>query len=126
MFKDRVYKWLETALDCGISEAAFWDMTIAEISRLLSSRNRVEKQRLQEKASFDYILADLIGKSVSRIYNSANTMPSIHAVYPSIFGAEDVKQAEEQISNQRAEVSAIRFMQFAQASNNRINKGGCK
>lgn len=61
MFSDYVYKWLETALDEGIKEQEFWNMTLAEVIRAVESNRRVYKQKAQEKASYDYILADLIG-----------------------------------------------------------------
>ena len=46
----------------------------------------------QEKATYDYILADLIGKSVSRLYSSSNTMPDIAEVYPSLFDSKESHQ----------------------------------
>ena len=83
MFADYIYKWLDNALDYGISENDFWNMTMAELERAIESKKRVDKLRLQEKATFDYTLANLIGKSISRIYSSSNKMPDISEVYPS-------------------------------------------
>ena len=42
------------------------------------------------KAQFDYILADTIGHSISRIYDGK--MPPIYEVYPSLFNEEDYKE----------------------------------
>lgn len=95
-------------------------MTIAELERAISSRQRVEKLRAQEKASFDYILADLIGRSVSRIYSSSAKLPAIEDVYPSLFNSEDIEQ-KKQI--RKDELSALRFKQFANNFNAKI-KGG--
>ena len=36
------------------------------------------KAEERKKASFDYILADLVGRSISRVYNSANKYPPIY------------------------------------------------
>lgn len=120
MFSDVVYKWLDNALDYGITEYDFWNMTIVEIERAINSKRRVKKIEAKEKASFDYILADLIGKSVSRIYNSSNKIPEINEVYPSLFASQEV---EEQRAAKRDELSALRFRQFANAHNKKYMGG---
>ena len=120
MFSDVVYKWLDNALDYGITEYDFWNMTIVEIERAINSKRRVKKIEAKEKASFDYILADLIGKSVSRIYNSSNKIPQITEAYPSLFASQEV---EEQRAAKRDELSALRFRQFANAHNKKYMGG---
>jgi hypothetical protein len=89
-------------------------MTIAELTRLVESRKRVMQVEAREKATYDYILADLIGRSVSRINSSANRYPSIAEAYPSLFSSEEI---EEEIQAKKAELSALRFKQFAQSYN---------
>ncbi len=91
-------------------------MTLAELERLLNSKRRKQKREAQELASQNYILADLIGRSVARIYSSSNVMPDIATVYPSLF---DSKEIEERKSIKKAELSAIRFRQFAEAFNSK-------
>lgn len=117
MFSDIVFRWLDVALDYGISEHDFWEMTIAELERAINSKKRVPKREAQERASFDYILADLVGRSISRIYNSTNNIPSISEVYPTLF---DSKEYEEAKSVKQDELSALRFRQFAQSFNKRF------
>lgn len=94
-------------------------MTIAELERAIQSRKRQEKARAQERASFDYILADLCGKSVARLYSSSNKFPEIAEVYPSLFDSQMIK---EQKQEKRDKLSVIRFKQFAQAYNNKHKK----
>lgn len=94
-------------------------MTLAEIRRAIESKQRVVKREQQDKASFDYILADLIGRSVARVYSSTNKMPEINEVYPTLFDNEDVKQKQQE---ERDKLSALRFKQFAQAYNRKTNK----
>ena len=115
-------KWLDSALDLGISEADFWEMSVAELLRAVSSKKRQLKQQAQERASADYILADLIGRSVARIYSSSATIPSISEAYPTLF---DTEAMEEQMATKRDELSALRFKQFAQSFNANF-KGGSK
>jgi hypothetical protein len=93
-------------------------MTIAELERYFASRQRMEKQRAQEKATFDYKLAELIGRSIARIYNSSNHMPDISEAYPSLFDSEEIKAQKEK---KQAELSALRFKQFAQSYNQKFN-----
>lgn len=105
----------------GISEHDFWSMTLAELQRAIASRKRVMKIEAQEKASFDYILADLVGRSIGRLYSSSAKLPEIAQVYPALFDGEDLqaKKAEQQ-----AQLSALRFKQFAETHNKKY--GGAK
>lgn len=98
-------------------------MTIAEMERAIASRQRVKKQEAQQKATYDYILADLIGRSVSRIYNSSNKLPDIGEVYPTLF---DLQEIEDKKAAKKAEMSAIRFRQFAETHNKKYKSGGGK
>lgn len=102
----------------GITEQDFWNMTIAELERLIASKKRQLIQEQQETASFHYILADMIGKSVSRIYNSSNKLPSINEVYPTLFNSQELEQKK---AEKQAELSALRFKHFAQSFNKRFN-----
>ena len=94
-------------------------MTIAELGRVISSRLRVERKQAQERASFDYLLADLIGRSVSRIYSSSNTMPEISEIYPSLFDSEEIQEKKQE---QKDKLSALRFKQYANFHNKKFNK----
>lgn len=108
-------------MDHGITERDFWEMTLGEIERAIKSKQRLMKLEAQEKASHNYILADLIGKSVSRIYSSSARMPDIGTVYPSLFDSEEIKQKKQE---QKNNLSALRFKQFAQFHNQRFKGGG--
>lgn len=117
------YKWLDTALDYGLTEDFYWTSTLAEVIRAIESKKRQQKADAQEKAAFDYLLADLIGRSVSRIYSSSAHFPQLNEVYPSLFDTEEIKvqQAEKQ-----AELTAVRFRAFAQAYNKKYKEVGAK
>ena len=119
MFSDVVYKWLENALDYGITEAQYWEMTLAELTRAIESKKRVNKAQEQKQAAFDYILADLIGQSVARVFSSENTLPDIAEVYPTLFNDEEIT---EQKQAKKDELSAARFRQFAQAHNSNFKE----
>lgn len=119
LFRDYIFNWLETALDFGITEFEFWEMTLAELERAIESKRRMKKIETQEKASFDYILADLIGRSVGRIYSSATKIPEISEVYPSLFDSKDIEEKEQE---QKAELSVLRFKQFANSYNKKYKE----
>ena len=119
LYGDYIYRWLDSALDYGLSEFDFWNMTLAEINRAVDSKKRIQKQQAQERANFDYILADLIGRSISRVYNSANKMPDISTVYPSLFDSKEIEQHKAQ---KNIELSALRFKQFAQSYNSKFKE----
>jgi hypothetical protein len=111
--------YLKNALDYGIKECEFWDMTLAELERAVESKLRVKKNQDQEKAIFDYILADLIGRSVARVVNANNTMPEISEVYPNLFEKTALKHRQEE---KKAELSALRFKLFANSFNTRFKE----
>lgn len=119
LFSNYVYDWLEDALDYGISEFDFWNMTLAEIIRAIDSKKRVQKLEAQERASLDYILADLIGRSIARIHSSAAHMPQISEAYPSLFSSGEV---EEKVQEKKNELSVLRFKQFAQSYNKKFKE----
>lgn len=89
-------------------------MTLAELERLIESKKRIKKRQDQEKAQADYKLADLIGRSISRIYSSTARYPDISEAYPTLFDSAEV---EEQKQARKDQLSALRFKQFAQAYN---------
>lgn len=96
-------------------------MTIGEINRAIESKERMLKMKAQERASYDYILANLIGRSISRIYSSSAKMPAISEAYPTLFDSEEIEQKKQEKQN---ELSAIRFKQFASSYNKKFKGGG--
>lgn len=86
---------------------------------MFDSHKRRTKERLQERAVFDYSLADLIGKSVARIYDSKYNMPEICEQYPQLF---DSIVIQEQKQEREDELSALRFKLFAESFNKRFDE----
>ena len=94
-------------------------MTIGELMRQIESKQRIRKLEAQEKAAHDYILADMVGRSIARLYNSSNKMPSIAEAYPTLFDKEEI---EEKKQEQQAELFAIRLKQFAASHNKKLEE----
>lgn len=112
LFEEHVYKWLDSALDMGLTEYDFWNMTIGEFDRYVESQRRLKEQELREKAFFDWTLGDLIGRSISRIYSAQSHYPEIYEAYPSIYKKEDIEQKRQE---ERDRLSALRLQEFADA-----------
>lgn len=107
----------------GIDERDFWDMTLAELERAINSKRRVLKAQRQERAQFDYIHADLVGRSMARVYNSSNRMPTLQEMYSVLFmDNKQIQEMEQQRQEKQAELSAIRFRQFADSYNSRFKE----
>lgn len=94
-------------------------MTPGEVIRGIESRNRIIKAQAREKASYDYIQAQLIIKGISICLGDKSAYPSIQEAYPGVF-EEVVKEQEEKIEQQKIELSTLRFKQFAQSYNNKF------
>lgn len=96
-------------------------MTIAELNRAVESKKRCQIRAAQEKANFDYILADLIGRSIARIHSNSNRMPQIAEAYPTLFESVEV---DAKIQEKKDELSALRLKQFAQSFNLKFKEVG--
>lgn len=112
-------KMLLAALDYGITEFDFWEMTPAEVRRAVDSKVKLMKLQAQERASYDYIQAQLIVKGIGIVLGSKETYPSIEDVYPSLF-TEVIEAQQEKVKQQKMNLSALRFKQFAQSYNSKF------
>lgn len=111
--QDIALEMLQPAINMGLSEFEFWDMTKAEIERYLEGA----LWRMKAKAQFDYSLADLIGASVNRLFGKDNTYPEIDKVYPHLFEKE-IQEAQEQETVTTNSIN--NFMQFALQHNAKL------
>lgn len=109
----------------GISESEFWMMTIAELGRAIKSKSRVKEVEAKERASFDYILAQLIMKGTNIAFVGKGDFPKFEDVY-SVLLSRDVDEngqtIQEKRQNRKDELSALRFRQFAQSFNKRFKE----
>lgn len=109
-------KLLEVAMDTGLLELDFWNMTVGEVNRHIESYNRRHITAAKEKANSDYILANLIGKSIGIILGDKSPMPTLQEAYSNLF------EGESQQEEDRTDVSALRFKLFAQSYNQRYKE----
>ena len=75
---------------------------------------------LNEKASFDYTLAQNIGRACGMAFGSIKEeFPDISSIYPTLFDSEEIKQKKQE---RQAELSALRFKQFAESFNKKFKQ----
>lgn len=95
-------------------------MTISELRRAMRSKIRVQKFEARQKAYSDYTLAKLIGRACGMALGSVkDQFPDIAEVYPTLFDSEEMKQKKQE---QQAELSALRFKQFAESFNKKFKQ----
>lgn len=87
------------ALKWGISCFDFWEMSLKEISDTIMAQSENERQRLIEKARFDYAAAKLMTYAV----HAPSEMPCIEEIYPITAKKRDTSQDWKII---KAQVSA--------------------
>jgi hypothetical protein len=92
-------------------------MTPGEVIRAIESKNRLIKIEAQEKATYDYIQATLIVKGVSICLGDKSSFPTLQEAYPGVFD-EVIEEQKEKAQEQKMQLSALRFKQFAQSYNN--------
>lgn len=92
-------------------------MTVAEVQLVIQSKLRVAEAEEKKKASFDYILADLIGCSVARVHSKGNKMPTPAEAYPGIFDAEEEAQARQE---RQVALFAAQLKQFSNFHNDKL------
>ena len=86
-------------------------MTLAEVERFLKGA----EYRMKLRAQFDYSLANLIGVSVSRLFDNSGSFPAIADVYPNLF--EDEKPTEADDVEIATTNSINNFLAFAMKHN---------
>lgn len=116
---DIAEKLLQPAINAGLSEFEFWDMTVAEVMRYTEGA----VWRMKQKAQFDYVLADLIGVSVARIISKDAKYPPIEEVYPMLFEIDKDEALKDAVHQKQVEASANRFLQFAMKHNAKMRQG---
>lgn len=109
----RFKRLLIKCLEAGITEEFFWNSTYGEMLRYMKAySNRLLRER-QDRAFFDYQLSNLIGISVSRLFNSNGKFPEIHEAYPSIFEPP----SQEELMNLEAMKMKARMIEYTEHHN---------
>lgn len=110
---------LNDALDCGLSEKDFWDMSFDEIMRFKESYKRRYRNETKRTISYLYTLADIAAISLARIHSTSANYPPIDELFPDLFAEDNLAQARFE---KEQELSVKRFLQFAQTHNQKLKE----
>lgn len=119
-----MFKILGNALDMGITEKEFWNMTIAEIDRAAESYKRRYENEAKQRATFDYVLAQMISIGMNKAINGGDAeFPAIEEIYPTLFVERAVakKESKNELKNM---AFAIQLKQFSKQHNDKLKKRG--
>ena len=111
---------LPTALELGIRESEFLEMTIPEISRYADAYKRRMEFEAKQKANLIYTHAVLVGNAFSRVM-SGGDFPTIEQTFPSLFDTEDAQEIKQK---QITDLSVKRFLLFKERNNARFELKG--
>lgn len=93
-------------------------MTIGEIIRAADGINWRHENERKEKAYFDYTLAILITKGISKLLGDNKDFPEIEDAYPDIY-----QLTEEEVIKRKTQKSVKNFLNFANNFNANFKKG---
>lgn len=98
-------------------------MTLAELRRWLNSRARVIRAENQKRATFDYIHARLVAKGVAIAFGDKSEFPELKQTYHGLFvDAEEIAEQEQREAEAKAQLSMLRFKQFANFHNKKYEE----
>lgn len=107
------YRLLQPCINLGLDEEKFWDMTVAELQRYCDGAT----WRIKQRASLDYVLANLIGISNARLMSSEVKYPSLEEAYPELFAADKAEQERIKAEEIATQNSTNRFLEFVRKHN---------
>lgn len=81
-FESHVSHLLQQCMSIGMREEEFYNSTLSQVTRYVESYNKLKENQMQEKAYFDYQLANLIGMSVARLLSKGAKYPTFEKAYP--------------------------------------------
>ena len=109
-----------TALDIGIVESDFWEMTIGEVNRRVESFNRMYMAKQKQKATIDYSTAVFLGGLIANVIGGEGKITPIEEVYPALFEEERKELAQAR----QNEINVANFLDFAAKHNLNYKQGG--
>lgn len=113
------YSHLQNAINLGLAEREFWEMTIAEVMRYEEGA----MWRIKQKAQFDHILANLIGISCARMMSKDVKYPAFNEVYNFNDNQEHQEENEQTAQDIATQNSINRFLEFATRHNAKMKEG---
>lgn len=117
-FESHVMDLLAHCMSIGMKEDEFYNLTLNQVTRHVEAYSKRQENQLQEKAYFDYQLANLIGVSVSRLLDKDAKYPSFEKIYPFAKGSHEKEVDKEW----EMEVQRNKLREWAEQMNQKITK----
>ncbi len=117
-FESHMMDLLQQCMSIGMREEDFYNSTLAQVTRYVEAHNKQQANQLQEKAYFDYQLANLIGMSVARLLSKSAKYPEFSKAYPFI----NQDQSKEVDEEWEMEVQRNKIREWAEQMNKKIDK----
>lgn len=81
-FEEMIDSMLEQCMIIGMTENDFYNSTLAQVTRYVKSYQDKQQRDMEEKAFFDWQLANLVGISVGRLMSKNAQFPKLEEAYP--------------------------------------------
>ena len=114
-------KLLDSALEWGIDEDKFWDMTLAELRRAITARRRAHNAKMQEQAVMDYAHASLVGCAFGCVLSEEAKLPEFKKFYSFLYTQEEMVRMEDEEAERQDKISEMNFKLFANSLKNKSN-----
>ena len=115
-FESQINELLVQCMSIGMTEEEFYGSTIKQVTRYIEAYQKQQENQLQEKAFFDYQLANLIGMSVARLLSKDAKYPTFEKAYPFIN-----KDAKTEVDEEwEMEVQHNRLREWAEQINKKF------
>lgn len=101
---------------------SFWNYGVDEIIDIIESHRRVEKAKIKQEISNNYMQAFMIRDCVASLFDEKVKPKQLYEIYPDLF-VEDKEVAEELQRQNELEINKERLRAFAERFNKNLKKG---
>ena len=101
---------------------SFWNYGVDEVIDIIESHRRVEKAKIKQELSNNYMQAFMIRDCVASLFDDKVKPKQLHEIYPDLF-QEEQKVAEELQRQNELEINKERLRAFAERFNKNLKKG---
>ena len=101
---------------------SFWNYGVDEVIDIIESHRRVEKAKIKQEISNNYMQAFMIRDGVASLFDEKVKPKQLYEIYPDLF-VEGKKVAEELQHQNELEIHKEKLRAFAERFNKNLKKG---
>ena len=103
---------------------SFWNYGVDEIIDIIESHRRVEKAKIKQEISNNYMQAFMIRDCVASLFDEKVKPKQLYEIYPDLFVEGKEKEVAEELQRQNElEINKERLRAFAERFNKNLKKG---